>query len=181
MWPWYIGLDSKSGLSCKYISPPRRQQFPPGCISSLKTSFEEILLQEISFILALFYPFCSIFFSHLNHHKTICLFLLPPPSPSPSYHTLTISLHSHWSLFHFLFSPPPTLSPVFPYTVHSYPYFEQHPRDVAVQSDRELAIHSCFLLQRLWLSPFFSFHLLQLLFLTERPLWLNFLISRPAE
>lgn len=70
MWPWYIGLDSKSGLSYKYIFPPSLQQFQPA--SSLMKSFEEIPQKEISSSLLYFYfcspvdfyPFCSIFFSH---------------------------------------------------------------------------------------------------------------------
>lgn len=106
-------------------------------------------------------------FSSFNH-LFICFFwyFLPflhrlPTTPIPSTFT------------------PPTLSFVLLYTPTSI--LNRTPRDVAVQSDWELAIHDCFFLQRLWLDCFFPFHLLQLLFSIERPLWLNFLISRPVE
>ena len=83
MWPWYIRLDSKSGLSCKYIFPPRLQHFLPDCSSSLTKSFEENLLEELCFsfipvLLWTFIHFAPYFPLTLSCNHLFIVFLLPP-------------------------------------------------------------------------------------------------------
>lgn len=185
MWPWYIGLDSKSGLSCKNIFPPRLQQFQPECRTPLRKSFEEIFPDEISysFIWTVLWTFIH-FAPHLSltllfHHSFAFYFL---SSVSHHHHTTPIPL-ALTALSSLSFSSPSTY-PFLCLPVHVYPYFEPHPKGCSCPVWLRTGHSLFFFLQRLWLDPFFFFflfHPLQLLCLIERPLWLNFLISHPVE